>query len=245
MKILLAPSETKTEGGEKNFKLDSLLFKELTPTRANLLKTYQDIIDNSTLDELKVFFGIKKESEILKYRVNLQEQTAKKAIERYSGVAFDYLDYNSLNAKAVNYIDSNLILFSNLFGAIKASDYIPNYRVKQGTMLKSIKVEKLYNQELKEPLNKLLENEDILDIRAGYYNKFYKPTKNYTTLKFLKGGKVVSHWAKAYRGLVLRYCAINQVESIEEFIKLNIPQLDILEIRESKSKQEIIYEISD
>jgi len=54
---------------------------------------------------------------------------------------------------------------------------------------------------------------------------------------------VVSHWAKAYRGKVLREIAINKIENIKDFIAMPIEGLTLLEIRESKNNQEIIYEI--
>ncbi len=243
MKILLAPSETKTEGGEDCLNLDNLLFKELKDTRLKLINSYQDIIISSTTQELKNFLGIKKESEIEKYIVNLLKEPTKKAIQRYSGVAFDYLNYNSLNDIEQKYIDENVILFSNLFGVLRANDKIPNYKLKQGTTLNGIKTDKVYNSLLKDLLDEYLKDEDILDIRAGYYDKFYKPNRKYTTLKFLKNGKVVSHWAKAYRGLIVNICAKNGISSINELIRLEIPQLQILEIIETKRKQEIIYEV--
>jgi cytoplasmic iron level regulating protein YaaA (DUF328/UPF0246 family) len=86
--------------------------------------------------------------------------------------------------------------------------------------------------------------DDILDLRAGYYDKFYKLTKPYTTLKFLKGGKTVSHWAKAYRGLVLRELAKNNISSMEEFMSLEIEGLSIKEIKVIKNKTEIVYNIT-
>jgi cytoplasmic iron level regulating protein YaaA (DUF328/UPF0246 family) len=54
---------------------------------------------------------------------------------------------------------------------------------------------------------------------------------------------VVSHWAKAYRGIILKEIATNNINSISEFMSLNIPNLEIQEIRESKKSQEIIYKI--
>ena len=45
-----------------------------------------------------------------------------KSIQRYSGIAFDALCYESLNKEEQNYIDNNVIIFSNLFGPIKAND---------------------------------------------------------------------------------------------------------------------------
>ncbi len=90
-----------------------------------------------------------------------------------------------------------------------------------------------------------LEDDEILDLRAGFYDKFYKPQKEYTTLKFIKEGKVVSHWAKAYRGIVLREIAKAGVETVEAFMKLPIEGLSIQEIQTKKNKTEIIYTIEN
>jgi len=245
MKILLAPSESKTPGGKGRLNLDSLIFKEINNKREELIQKYQKILDRANLEELKELFGLKKEDEIKKYIINIYEEPVKEAIQRYSGVAFDYLDYNSLETKAKEYLANNLLIFSNLFGVLKANDLIPIYRLKQGSTIDGIKIEKFYNPVLKEPLDNYLANDDILDIRAGYYNKFYKPNKKYTTLKFLKNGKVVSHWAKAYRGMVLRECAKNKVNSIDEFLKIDFENLEIKEIIEKKAYNEIIYNIID
>ena len=88
-----------------------------------------------------------------------------------------------------------------------------------------------------------LNNDEILDLRAGYYDKFYKINKPYTSLKFLKDGKTVSHWAKAYRGVVLRELAKHDIKSIEEFMSLEIEGLSVQEIKVIKNKTEIIYNI--
>lgn len=82
-----------------------------------------------------------------------------------------------------------------------------------------------------------------MDLRAGYYDAFYEIKKPYTTLKFLKEGKVVSHWAKAYRGLVLRAAAQNNINSLEEFMRMEIETLIVKEILKKGLKTEIIYEI--
>jgi len=243
MKILLAPSETKISGGNEAFNINSLLFTSLTSSRIKLLHTYINILQKGDMQLLSKMFGLKKESEIEKYTKDIIYEPTMKAIQRYSGVAFDYLEYNSLDADAQEYIDSSVILFSNLFGPIRARDAIPEYRLKQGQSVGDIKVEKFYNQLSAELLEEYLESEEILDLRAGFYNKFYKPSRAYTTLKFIKDGKVVSHWAKAYRGIVLRQLALHTIETLDEFIKLPIENLSLYEIIQKKHHQEIIYTI--
>jgi cytoplasmic iron level regulating protein YaaA (DUF328/UPF0246 family) len=244
MKILLAPSETKTKGGNDNFNLDSLLFKSLSSTRKQLLHKYINILQKNDFSELSKMFGLKKEHDVNYHNRDIIHELTIKAIERYTGVAFDYLNYKSLEKDSKEYIDKNVILCSNLFGFLRADDLIPEYRLKQGEAVGELKPEKLYKEQ-SYLMEEYLKDEDILDLRAGFYDKFYKPTKNYTTLKFIKEGKVVSHWAKAYRGLVLREIAKVKIDSIEEFMNLSIENLSINEIQTKKNKTEIIYTIDN
>jgi cytoplasmic iron level regulating protein YaaA (DUF328/UPF0246 family) len=190
-------------------------------------------------------FGLKKESDILYHQKDILSSPAMKAIERYTGVAFDYLDYASLDEKAQEYVDTHVILFSNLFGPIRADDKIPEYRLKQGERVGDIQVEKFYREHAAELMENYLKKEEILDLRAGFYDKFYKPKKSYTTLKFVKNGKVISHWAKAYRGIILREIAKAGIGTVDEFLKLPIDGLSILEIQTRKNKRELIYEITE
>lgn len=243
MKILLAPSETKKSGGEYSFDPSTLLFDVLAPHRMKLLHTYTNVLQQGNMQDLSKMFGIKKEADILKYKKDIIHELTMKAIERYTGVAFDYLGYNELEMSAQQYVDENVILFSNLFGPIRANDLIPEYKLKQGEAVSDIKPEKFYNEHAADLIENYLKDEEILDLRAGFYDKFYKPDKSYTTLKFIKDGKVVSHWAKAYRGIVLREIAKAGIENMEDFMKLPIEGLSIQEIQTKKNKTEIIYTI--
>jgi cytoplasmic iron level regulating protein YaaA (DUF328/UPF0246 family) len=243
MKILLAPSETKKSGGENSFDPGILLFNELNPHRIKLLHTYTNVLQKGDIPTLSKMFGLKKETDILKYKRDIIHELTMKAIERYTGVAFDYLGYEKLNETSQEYIENHVILFSNLFGPIRADDLIPEYKLKQGEAVGEIKVERFYNEHSADLMENYLSGEEILDLRAGFYDKFYKPKKAYTTLKFIKDGKVVSHWAKAYRGIVLREIAKAGVETIEAFMNLPIEDLSIQEIQVKKNKTEIIYEI--
>jgi len=245
MKILLAPSETKKSGGENTFNPSTLLFDALAPSRKKLLHTYINILQQGDMRVLSKMFGIKKEADILKYKKDIIHELTMKAIERYTGVAFDYLGYEKLDTEAQTFIDNNVILFSNLFGPIRSSDLIPEYKLKQGEAVGDIKPEKFYHEHAAHLMEEYLKDEEILDLRAGFYDKFYKPTKPYTTLKFIKDGKVVSHWAKAYRGIVLREIAKAGVMSMDDFMKLPIEGLSIHEIQTKKNKTEIIYNIDN
>jgi len=243
MKILLAPSETKKSGGDLPFNPSTLLFEDLLPYRTKLLHTYTNVLQKGDMPTLSKMFGLKKEADILEHKKDIIHELTMKAIKRYTGVAFDYLCYEELDAEAQEYIDSHVILFSNLFGPIRASDLIPEYKLKQGEPVGDIKTEKFYNEHAAALMETYLAEDEILDLRAGFYDKFYKPANPYTTLKFIKEGKVVSHWAKAYRGIVLREIAKAGIETLEAFMKLPIEGLSIKEIQTKKNKTEIIYEI--
>ncbi len=244
MKILLAPAETKNAGGEeKYFCKDNFSFPSLFEKRETVFNAYEKFIDSLNIEDSKIWFGIKNENEIKKYKESLKNKPSMKAIQRYNGVAFDALDYVTLNENEKKYIDKKVVIFSNLFGPLYASDNIPDYKYKQGSKLPDINVEKYYNDNFTQMLDDELGNE-IIDIRAGFYEKFYKIKKaNVLTFKFIKDGKVVSHWAKYYRGKLLRALAQNNVNTISEFMHIHIDGLNLVEIQEKKNIKLLVMEI--
>ncbi|MEA3315791.1 MAG: peroxide stress protein YaaA, partial [Campylobacterota bacterium] len=159
MKILFSPSETKYKGGvQKKITKDSFIFLELYKYRLEAIKQYQDFIDKASNSELSKLFGTKKQDVIDYYKGNLLEKDTKKVIQRYNGVAFDYLEYNQLNKIEQNYIDNNVMIFSNLFGPILCGDDgIPDYKLKQNEKLDKIALEKFYKNNFSDAIDNYLE----------------------------------------------------------------------------------------
>jgi len=239
LKILFSPSEGKNSGGDA---LRQNLFGALN-ARDEILNAYNSIILSQNEEDIKKLFGMKKYSDCEPYIADVYKSNVMSAIERYQGVAYDYLQYSELQKEQQEYLKNNTIIFSNLYGPILGGDTIANYKVKQGNSVADIAPDKFYKERFSYQLDLFLAKDDILDLRAGYYDKFYKLTKPYTTLKFLKDGKSVSHWAKAYRGIVLRELAKHNISSIEEFMSLKIKGLSVAEIKTIKNKTEVVYNI--
>jgi len=247
MKILFSPSETKTNKAflpainEKSF-----IFRHLYEKRMEVIGRYQDIIQKQDIASLSTLFGIKDAQKCLALsHINLFSALTCKAIERYDGVAYDYLHYPTLLESAQNFIDHHVLIFSNLFGPLLAGENIPEYKLSQGETLEGFKPELFYKEAFSPSLDAMLEDEFIVDLRAGFYEKFYTLKQPYITMKFLKKGKSVSHFAKAYRGKVLRAIACEQPSNEEMLLKITFDDLRICEIKQSTYKREYVYDIID
>jgi len=231
-------------GIKKPFSKENFIFPKLFEKREYILQEYENYINTLSFEDLKKWFGLKDENEVRKYQESLKNKPSLKAIQRYTGVVFDALDYGSLEINEQKYIDDNVCIFSNLFGPLNADDFIPDYRYKQGAKLPNVSVEKYYKDNFSDMLDDEL-GEEILDIRAGHYEKFYKIKKaKVLTFKFIKEGKVVSHWAKYYRGKLLRVLAQNSVDSHAAFMQTPIDGLKLIEIQEKGNIKLLIMEVS-
>ncbi|MCK5295053.1 MAG: peroxide stress protein YaaA, partial [Arcobacteraceae bacterium] len=108
MKILLAPAETKLEGGDlPPLDLSKFILQK------DVVTEYEKFISSSSIEELSKWFGLKNLELCKKYKRTIKELSTMKAIQRYTGVAFEAIKYNELSSKAQNYIDENVIIFSN------------------------------------------------------------------------------------------------------------------------------------
>ncbi|TQR31870.1 peroxide stress protein YaaA [Campylobacter sp. MIT 99-7217] len=244
MKILFAPSEAKNKSSSfEAINEKSFIFEDLFAKRLEAINAYNDFVFNANFAELSELFGLKEEKEILKFKQNILKLPTQKAIQRYSGVSFKHLDYESLDIRAKTYIDESVLIFSNLFGAILAKDKIPFYKFKQGAKIKNFEIEKFYKQHFTKALDKFLQDEDIIDLRAGFYEKFYTLKQKHSSYKFIKNGKVVSHFAKALRGELLRLCAKYQIQNNQDLLNKLPSNLKIIDIKIQGYKEEFCLEI--
>ena len=231
MKILLAPSERKTlGGGNPPVSKNSFIFSEIYEKRIESVKKYNEFLQ--TTDDVKNFGNDK---------TSVFERPTKKAVLRYSGVAFEYLKYSELDENSQKWIDENVLIFSNLFGVIGAGDLIPHYTLKQGSK-PGFDIYSYHHNLFAPVLEKINENEPFIDLRAKFYEKIYKP-KNAITFKFKKNNKVVSHFAKAYRGKLTAIIAKHRPQTIEEVLKIPFEGVKVIEIQEKKGVKEIICEV--
>lgn len=246
MIIFFSPSESKNIFNEYGSVCkDSFIFQELYAKRIEAVKIYNDYINSHNAEMLVDIFGIKDIEEIKKYQQNIFNLSTCTAIKRYSGVSYSYLAYDLLNHQAQEYILNNVIIFSNLFGPVSAGDKIPYYKLKQGAKIGSFAFEKFYKDNFSNVLDNLIGNNEVVDLRAGFYEKFYKINQKYTTFKFIKNGKVVSHFAKAYRGIILKIMAENNVIKSSNIVSFLPKNLEVKDKTVTGFKEEYIINIID
>lgn len=244
MKILFSPSEAKTAVNSNKFiDRSDFIFPNLYEKRCEILKIYDDFLQKATVEKISKLFGVKNLIDEPSLRESLFKKGAVKAILRYDGVAYKHLDYRSLDSAAQEFIDKNTLIFSNLFGPVLATDALPEYKLKQGERIDGLNLEEFYRQNFSGEIDGWLGDDDILDLRAEFYEKFYRIRKPFATLKFLKNGKVVSHYAKAYRGIVLRQVAQNGVKNFDELCKMDIENLRLIDVKKTGPKSEFLVQI--
>ena len=246
LKILFSPSESKISlNTSDKFDGKNLIFPELFSKRAEILNKYDEFLKSANLDEIKKLFGLKELEESKQLRKSLFQKGSIKAILRYDGVAYKHLNYRGQSDDAQKYIDNNVLIFSNLFGPILAKDEIAEYKLKQGEKLAGFDISKFYEQNFSKAVDHFLENDDILDLRAKFYEKFYVIKKEFTTFCFLKNKKILSHHAKAYRGEVLRQIANAKVTNKDELMSLNFENLKLVDMKKIGLKNELTFEICE
>lgn len=242
MRVLFSPSESKSSfSGDKVFSKDSVIFPEFFDKRIKILNLYDNFIKTADIADVSRLFGIKNIDD--NFRNSVLNSGCIKAVLRYDGVAYNALNYRSLNKNEQLWIDDNVMIFSNLFGPVLAGDSLPDYKLKQGQRFENINIEKYYKDNFSLVIDEWLKGHDVLDLRAGFYLKFYELRQPYITFKFIKDGKVVSHYAKAYRGKLLSVVAKSKINTVNDLLNIDLIGLKLEEIIKSGLKTEIIVKI--
>lgn len=211
MLILIPPSE-----GKAKIKSSDTLFKDTNfkyEREVNQVVRHLSILEN---EDLRSIYGTSQEKSETFHRQNqdIFNSHCAMAIERYTGVVYEYIDWNSLNDTAKKYMEKHVRIFSGLFGILTPETLIPNYKLKMNVLSLQF--------HWKPILTKALEKEDVVfDLLPQVHRKAYNPSKNVIKVDFSvqnKGKKTAAgHFGKAVKGKFIRFLAENNISSIDKF----------------------------
>jgi cytoplasmic iron level regulating protein YaaA (DUF328/UPF0246 family) len=211
MKILIPPSEgkAKIKPQEVKFSDTNFVFERSVKQVVRLL----NLIDN---EDLRSIYGTSQEKSELFHRQNedIFKSRCAPAINRYTGVVYQHLDWGSLTNEAKAYMEKNVFIFSGLFGMTTPLTLIPDYKLKMNVLSLQYHWTPILTEALKS--EKL-----IFDLLPQVYRKAYSPNKNTIQIEFKVEGKgstrSAGHFGKAVKGKFIRFLSMNQIEDIKDF----------------------------
>ncbi|WP_166971633.1 YaaA family protein [Brevibacterium atlanticum] len=209
MKILLPPSEGKTpaETGP-TLDLETLSSPELNPSRERVLTALKRVSKRrDALEQLGV--GASLAADVERNTV-LDSMPCAPALLTYSGVLFEAMGAAELVSRAgadtaLKERLQHVQVFSALFGRVHGLDVIPAYRLAMKTGLGTLGRLTSFWKPILAKTPDLAPAEVALDCRSSDYRSAWPgPNNQVITMGAVtvSGGKrrVVSHWAKFYRG---------------------------------------------
>ncbi|MGA8112986.1 MAG: peroxide stress protein YaaA [Actinocatenispora sp.] len=206
MLVLLPPSESKAPGGRgAPLRTESLSFPSLNPVRARLMDSLRTLSSNVAVARKVLKLSEHQDAELANNLV-IHESPTRPAIQRYTGVLYEGLDYASLSATARRRADRTLVVSSALFGAVRPRDPIPAYRLSGGATLPDLgPLRSVWRQSL---VPVLADAELVLDLRSAAYQAL-APVPDAVTVRVLSvrpdGSRtVVSHHNKSHKGRLAR-----------------------------------------
>ena len=217
MLILLPPSETKRSGGV-GISIDkaAIIWAALDPTRDQLISALSKLCQDPPAAIKALGLG-KKNALDIELNMNLMKAPTMPALQRYSGVLFEALDYSSLSKGALERANEKLFIQSALFGLLPAMEQIPNYRFSAFAKLPGISLGTLWQKAHEAVWPRLVGQ--ILDMRSKDYrdiNPVPIDKTHYIVEVFSSEGKALNHFNKKAKGLFTRAALEHKLDSIDE-----------------------------
>lgn len=214
--ILLPPSETKSDGGSgAPLDLDRLSLPSLLPLRRTLADALVRLSDDLDASITALGLGPTQVDEIER-NARLFTSPTTPALRRYTGVLYDALGASTFTRAGRARADARLWIGSALFGAVRASDPIPAYRLSGGSTIPGFgTLRSHWKPELSDAI--LAEDEGIVvDLRSGTYQQL-GPIPGAITATVLTekpdgSRSVVSHFNKHHKGLLARALTLTTAE---------------------------------
>lgn len=216
MLVLLPPSETKSVGGSgPPLDLDELSFPQLNEIRERLVDTLIELAADPAA--ARAALGLNKADEPLAQNAALRTSPTRPALDRYTGVLYDALGAGSFSPAQREKADARLAIGTALFGALRAGDPIPAYRLSGGSTLPGLPtLTSVWKDQLVAALRAETEGELVIDLRSGAYQQLGRVpgaiTAKVLTERDDGSRAVVSHFNKHHKGLLARALVLTRAE---------------------------------
>ena len=206
--ILLPPSEGKRvpETGPR-VALRSLTWPSMNAARRQVLDALVDLCTSSPSRAATAIGVTGTQRVLIEQNARLRTAPTAPAIEVYSGVLYDALDFDSLPSAARKRADSRIAISSALWGLVRPGDPIPAYRFSADSRLPGLPpLTQVWSQVVGAAIGE--EKGVIVDMRSGAYEKLAPLPQSCAgravVLRILQDRRgtlsVVSHHNKATKG---------------------------------------------
>jgi cytoplasmic iron level regulating protein YaaA (DUF328/UPF0246 family) len=212
--ILLPPSEGKaTPRRGARLDLARLSAPELTAPREQVLEALTELCRTDPDRAIQVLGLGPTQSDDVRRNAELSDAPTARADAIYTGVLYESLDLETLDAAARRRSSRWLGVVSSVFGLVRPGDRIPSYRLAGGVNLPGLGVVSAHWRTALDPtVREAAGSGLVIDLRSTTYAGFWRPdpvlARKVATVRVLHeiGTKrsVVSHFNKATKGRLVR-----------------------------------------
>lgn len=182
-----------------------------------------------------------------KWKAKPSAKESAPALFAFTGEVYRGLDAKTLDKDAVDYLQKNQRILSGLYGLLKPSDKVMLYRLEMGRPFEFDEYKNLYEfwrEKITEQLNsEMKKNEILLNLASNEYFKAVDRKKlNHQIIDFdfyeLKEGKLktIVVYTKHARGLVTRFCAQTNAQTLDDVKAFNYEGYLINEEKSTENK---------
>ena len=161
----------------------------------------------------------------------LKNEHSGQAIFSYQGTAFKHMDTSLWSEQDLTFSQNCILILSAYYGLLRPLDQIAPYRLEMGIahqLLEGYKtMYEFWRKKITENLNQV-EDEIILNLASNEYSHVIikdQLNKKWINCDFyeMKNGtpKIVGNYAKAARGLMVKYIVKNKINDVQDLMHFN------------------------
>ena len=223
--ILLPPSEGKAVGGDGPSWAPGRMSIDLDAQRLVAVGSLRRAAKASKVARRKLL-GVKDAALAAATLADLSvlDAPTMPAIERYTGVLYGALDHRSLSKPTQTRLDRSVVIVSGLWGAVRPSDPIPDYKLKMSASLPKLgRMSTWWRPALTDVLDAEARGRRVWNLLPKEHDLAWAaaPDIERIVVTFLDrrpdGSMVaVAHWNKLLKGSLVRHLAVHPETTVDD-----------------------------